>query len=115
VQIGGILSSPPRLEPFAGGPRLSSNANKEQEKEMAMIRKFFIVAGLVTFAVISSAPIASANMSGLPTGNNGSTIPKVDAKPGPINKDLGLRIHCTRVPHYDKLGVLIVRRDCTLQ
>jgi hypothetical protein len=53
-------------------------------------------------------------MSGSSTGNNGSTIPQVDAKPGPINKDLGLRIHCTRVPHYHKLGVLIVRRDCTL-
>jgi hypothetical protein len=79
-----------------------------------MIGKLFIVAGLAALAVASTASTASAKMSGSPTGNNGSTIPQVDAKPGPINKDLGLRIHCTRVPHYHKLGVLIVRRDCTL-
>ena len=79
-----------------------------------MIGRFFIVAGLATLAVASAGSIASAKMSGSSTGNNGSTIPQVDAKPGPINKDLGLRIHCTRVPHYDKLGILVVRRDCTL-
>jgi hypothetical protein len=82
---------------------------------MAMIRKFFIVAGLATFAVISSAPIASANMSGLPTSNNRSTIPKVDAKPSPINKDLGLHVQCIRRYGYDKLGVFVTWRDCALQ
>lgn len=47
----------------------------------------------------SAGSIASAKMSGSSAGNNGSTIPQVDAKPSPINKDLGLRIDCTRVPH----------------
>jgi hypothetical protein len=89
--------------------------NNQQEKEIAVFRKLSIIACLAALAVTSVGSIASAKMSGSPTGNNGSTIPKVDAQPGPINKDLGLRVHCTRVPYYDKLGVLIVRRDCTLQ
>ena len=80
-----------------------------------MIRKFFIVAGLAMLAVVSVGSIASAKMSGLPTGNDGSTTPKVDAKPGPINKNLGLQVQCIRKYRYDKLGVFVTWRECTLQ
>jgi hypothetical protein len=89
--------------------------NNQQEKEIVMIRTFFIVAGLAALAVASAGSIASAKMSGSPTGNNGSTVPKVDAKPGPINKNLGLHVQCIRRYRYDKLGVFITWRECTLQ